>query len=325
MLLSIVIPCYNEEDVLDLSLTQLFQDLDTFAIDDYEIICVDDGSRDKTLEILQRRAIENPRLKIVSLAANRGQQIAFYAGMCYSSGDAVVLMDADLQDPPSLIPDMIERWKEGYHVAYGKRLYRQGESFLKKITATLFYRILNRIADQVDIPKDVGEFRLMDKRVVQCIINMPEHHRFNRALVSWLGFRQCEVTFERPERLAGVSKFGWKDMFQLAKDGAFSFSYYPIRVIQSVGIFSLFIAFGLFCYSIFSRFLNYSEPGWASLMSVIAFFSGLILFFMGILGEYIVRIHTESLKRPIFIAATTHNLENKSLPEHLQAYHTNFE
>ncbi|MGL4366663.1 MAG: glycosyltransferase family 2 protein [Brevinemataceae bacterium] len=322
MLLSIVIPCYNEESVISLTLDTLAQKLEQFNISDYEIVCVNDKSKDLTLTILEQYAKKDHRVKIVSLAANKGQQIAFYAGMCFSSGDAVILMDADLQDPPNCIPEMIQKWKEGYQVVYGRRLIRKGESFLKKITAFMFYRILNMLSD-TNVPKDVGEFRLMDRSVVDVVINLEEHYKFNRGLVHWLGFNQTEVLFERPERVNGETKFGWKEMINLAKDGIFAFSYVPIKFLQIFGTVSLIISFLLFIYTLYSFFTNSAYPGWSSLMIIIIFFSSIIILGLGIIGEYIIRIHTEVIKRPLFVAERTSNLANKSLPNHISIFHSN--
>lgn len=324
LLLSIVIPCYNEEEGIAVSLDMLTRKLEEFGIKDYEIICVNDGSKDQTLSILQNYAQKDHRIKIVSLAANRGQQTAFYAGMCYSSGEAVILMDADLQDPPDCIPEMLRLWKEGYQVVFGKRIIRQGEGIFKRLTAFLFYRLLNHLSYTV-IPQDVGEFRLMDRVVVDVVINMEEHNRFNRAMVSWLGFSQIELPFERPERTIGTTKFGMKDMFQLAKDGLFSFSYFPILFLQSLGLIAITISIILAIYTLYSLFLtNNFIPGWGSLMMTFLFFSGAILLGLGIIGEYVARIHTEVIKRPLFIAAETMNLKNKELPKHLSYFHSRF-
>lgn len=318
-LLSIVMPCYNEEEVIGHTLDVLTEKLEEYNIPSYEIVIADDGSRDHSLIILKEYAEKNPRVKVVSFAANRGQQVAFYAGMCYTSGDAVVLMDADLQDPPECIPQMLSLWQEGNDVVYGKRMKRKGESFLKRLTAYLFYRTLNTLS-YTDLPEDVGEFRLMDRRVVDTVIQMEEHNRFNRALISWLGFKQTELEFERPERFAGETKFGWKEMLGLAKDAMFSFSYAPMQIIQVFGLSSVVAAVFLFIYIFVSKILGTASSGWASLMGVITLFSGTILFSLGIIGEYIARIHTEVLKRPLFISAKTYNLKDKTLPEHVSRF-----
>ena len=318
-MLSIVMPCYNEEDVINHTVDTLIQKMAEYQIQNYEIVIVDDGSKDKSLSILQEYAKQNSLIKIVSLAANKGQQNAFYTGLCYSSGDAVVLMDIDLQDPPECIPQMLKLWQEGYQVVYGKRAKRDGESFLKRLTAYLFYRTLNKFS-YTDIPNDVGEFRLMDRVIVDIIINMKENNRFNRAMVSWLGFKQIELEFDRPERFAGETKFGWKDMLKLAKDALFSFSYFPIQMIQGLGVFSVFISIILLIYALTSQIMGWTSPGWTSLMVVIVFFSGAILFALGLIGEYIARIHTEVLQRPLFIAAKTYNLKDKSLPAHMEPF-----
>ncbi|MGL4394606.1 MAG: glycosyltransferase family 2 protein [Brevinema sp.] len=321
MLLSVVIPCYNEQEVLEISLNTLMKDLADAKIEDYEVICVNDGSKDKTLDILKDYSARFPKIKYVSLARNSGQQIAFYAGMCYSSGDTVVLIDADLQDPPYLIPAMLEKWREGNHVVYAVRMTRAGENIFKRFSAFLFYRLLN-LFSYTDIPKDVGEFRLMDRAVVDAVVQIGEHQRFNRALVNWLGFKQCALPFERPERAAGETKFGMKEMLNLAKDGLFSFSHFPIHFVQFCGVASMFIAFAVLCYALVSYFLGYATAGWSSLIIIISFFSGLMLFCIGLLGEYIIRIHTQVLHRPIFIAQETNNLSGKELPDHIARFHS---
>ncbi|MGL4676516.1 MAG: glycosyltransferase family 2 protein [Brevinema sp.] len=317
--LSLVIPCYNEEKVIIHTLDVLSQKMKEYHLFNYEIIVVDDGSRDSSLILLQDYAQKDSHIKVVSFATNRGQQMAFYAGMCYTSGDAVVLLDADLQDPPECIPEMIRFWKEGYHVVYGRRAKREGESLFKRLTAHMFYRILNYIS-HTDMPQDVGEFRLMDRAVVDAIIQMEERTRFNRALVSWLGFTQTELVFERPERFAGETKFGWREMVNLAKDAIFSFSYFPVLLIQFLGLSSIMVAIFILFYVLVSKILGLAVSGWASLMIVIVFFSGAILFSLGIIGEYIARIHTEVLKRPMFIPEKTYNLKDKKLPKHVARY-----
>ncbi|MGL5956486.1 MAG: glycosyltransferase family 2 protein [Brevinema sp.] len=318
-MLSLVIPCYNEANVITHTLDVLSEKMKEYQILNYEIIVVDDGSKDRSLTLLQDYAQQDSHIKVVSFAMNRGQQIAFYAGMCYCSGDAVVLMDADLQDPPECIPEMILLWQEGYHVIYGRRARRAGETILKRLTAYFFYRLLNHIS-YTDMPQDVGEFRLMDRVVVDAVIQMEEHNRFNRALVSWLGFKQKELIFERPERFAGETKFGWKEMINLAKDAVFSFSYFPILVIQFLGLFSIAIAGLVLVYVLGSKILGIATAGWASLMIVIVFFFGAILFSLGIIGEYIARIHTEVLRRPMFIPEKTYNLKDKKLPDHVARF-----
>ncbi|MGL5254183.1 MAG: glycosyltransferase family 2 protein [Brevinema sp.] len=319
LLLSLVMPCYNEEAVIQQSIDTIMQKMEEFSIDKYEIICVDDGSKDLTLPILQVYAEKHPQIKIVSFSANRGQQMAFFAGMCYASGQAVVLMDADLQDPPECIPRMLSLWKEGFQVVYGRRKVRDGESIFKRLSAYLFYRLLNTMSF-TEIPQDVGEFRLMDRAVVDIVIKCPETKRFNRALVSWLGFKQTEILFERPERLAGETKFGIKEMIQLAKDGLFSFSYAPIVFTQYLGIGAMFASGIISLYAIYSYFFGSFAPGWTSLIIVQVFFSGAILFALGIIGEYIARIHTESLGRPLFIPAKTVNLKDKKVPDSIARF-----
>lgn len=318
--ISLVIPCYNEELLIEHTLKVLTEKMKEYSFSHYEIILVDDGSKDKTLTLLQEYAQKDERIKVVSFSANRGQQVAVYAGMCYSSGDAVILMDADLQDPPECLPQIYRLWdQEGYDVVYGKRVKRDGESFLKKLTSYLFYRMFNYVSS-IDIPKDVGDFRLMDRKVVDAFIQMEENNRFNRALVTWLGFKQTELLFERAERYAGETKWNWSRLFHLAKDSLFAFSYIPVLVIQLLGIFSIVVSVGLLVYAIISKIAGISVSGWSSLMVVLTFFSGSILFSLGIIGEYVARIHTEVIKRPLFIAAQTINLKDKKIPDHVARF-----
>ncbi len=319
-LLSLVLPCYNEEEIIAHTLDVLAQKMTEFQITNYEIVIVDDGSRDKSLSILQEYAQKDSRIKVVSFAANRGQQMALYAGMCYSSGDAVVLMDADLQDPPECIPEMITQWKNGYQVIYGKRISRKGDTFMKSFTAKMFYAFYNWISE-VEIPQNVGDFRLLDRSVVDAIVSMEEKIRFNKGITAWLGFKQTEVYFDRPDRVGGETKYNYLYLFKMALDGIFSFSYFPIKFLQGLGAFSMFISSILVVYIIISKYVWLIDtPGWSSLMIVIVFFSGSLLFGMGILGEYIRRIHLEVIKRPLFVSAKTFNLQGKALPPHVAMY-----
>lgn len=318
--ISLIVPCYNEEEGITQTLKILTEKMEEYSFSNYEIILIDDGSKDKTLMILKEHSEQNKKIKVVSFSKNRGQQIAVYAGMCYSSGDAVILIDSDLQDPPECFPEMYRLWdEEGYEVVYGKRIKRTGESILKKLTSFAFYRIFNWISGE-NMPKDVGDFRLMDRIVVDAVINMEENNRFNRALISWLGFKQTELLFERSERLAGKTKWNFKSLIQLAKDGLFAFSYIPIQVIQFLGISSIVISILLFLYAIISKITNVATSGWSSLIIVITFFSGSILFSLGIIGEYIARIHAEVIRRPLFVTSRTINLKDKKLPDNVAQF-----
>jgi dolichol-phosphate mannosyltransferase len=239
---------------------------------------------------------------MLSFSRNFGHQIAITAGMDHSSGEAVVIIDADLQDPPEIIPQMIDLWKQGYQVVYGRRVQRKGETRFKKWSARVFYRLLHSLTD-VDIPVDVGDFRLIDACVKDALLNIPEHNRYVRGLISWLGYKQTFVDYVREPRFAGTSKYPFAKMLRLAADGIASFSYKPLKLGISLGIilsiFSLLLAFAVFISRLFD--LVWMEPGYASLMCVILFFFGIVLIMLGIIGEYIARIFEEVKGRPLYI------------------------
>ena len=225
---------------------------------DYEIIFVNDGSKDKTLSILKSIADENKNIKIISFSRNFGHQAAVTAGIKEVSGDAIVIMDADLQDPPELIPDMLKLWEDGYEVIYGKRNTRKGESAFKLLTAKMFYSFLNAMSE-VEIPKNTGDFRLVDRSVIDVINNLPEHNKFLRGLFSWVGFEQKEFLYDRPKREFGETKYPFKKMMKLAKDGIISFSTKPLKIVGGLGIFSILLSMIILIYSILSYALNWNN------------------------------------------------------------------
>lgn len=300
-LVSIVIPCYNEEEVLPETLFRLLEFTTDFVEYDFELIFVDDGSTDRTREILLSSSLQNPLVKPVFFSRNFGHQIAVSAGVDSSSGDAVVLIDADLQDPISTISIMLTEWENGFDVVYGVRKSRVGESKFKVMSARAFYRILNKLSD-VPIPLDTGDFRLMSRRVVDVISAMPESDRFIRGMVSWVGFNQKPIFYERAQRFAGQSKYPLRKMIRFATDGIMSFSNKPLKLATHFGIFcaglSLFATLGL----VMSK-LNGSDlvPGWASTLISIFFLGGVQLICFGLLGEYVGRIYNEVKKRPLYI------------------------
>lgn len=298
---SVVVPVYNEEAVISETHRRLFQVLGGLA-PSWELIYVNDGSTDKTGQILRAFCRSDSRVKMLSFSRNFGHQTAITAGMDYAGGDAVIIIDADLQDPPELIPEMIAKWQEGYEIVYGRRIRRQGETWLKKITARCFYRFLHRITN-VDIPVDVGDFRLIDARVRDALLLIPEHNRYVRGLISWLGFRQAFVDYIRAPRFAGKTKYPFRSMLKLAFDGITSFSYKPLKLGIGLGIllslFSFFFLLFVFIARLFD--LVVMEPGYASIMCVILFFFGIILIILGIIGEYIARIFEEVKARPLYI------------------------
>jgi dolichol-phosphate mannosyltransferase len=306
-LLSLVVPCFNESECIAACYARLTAVMGLCG-DPYELVFVDDGSCDDTLQQLHNLHERDKHVVVVALSRNFGHQAAVTAGMSASRGRAVVIIDADLQDPPELIPKMVELWRQGYKVVYGIRSYRVGESHFKLWTAKLFYRIINSLSD-VPIPLDTGDFRLLDRCVVHAFSQMPERHRLLRGMSSWIGFSQIGLSYERDSRLAGVTKYPLKKMLTLAMDGILSFSTVPLKFVTAVGFFSAFLAFLGILYTFAVRLLTQSwVRGWAISFIGMLFVAGVQLLCLGILGEYIGRIYTESKQRPLFL-----------IGEHLQA------
>jgi dolichol-phosphate mannosyltransferase len=300
-LLSIVIPCYNEEEVIEETTKRLIHVCSSLKNFDVELIFVDDGSHDTTRELLKRFSTEDNRIRIIGFARNFGHQIAVTAGIDAANGDAVVLIDADLQDPPELIHDMVSKWQQGYDVIYGTRTDRQGESSFKLATARSFYRLLNNLSD-IPIPLDTGDFRLMSRPVVDTLRAMPERDRFVRGMVSWVGFKQTALPYKRAERFAGVTKYPLKKMVRFATDGILSFSTKPLQVSAGLGMISASVALiGIF-YALFLRvFTDIWVEGWTALMIAVLFLGGVLLISVGILGEYVGRIYNEIKNRPLYV------------------------
>jgi polyisoprenyl-phosphate glycosyltransferase len=300
-LLTVVVPCYNEEAVIEETHRRLSDTLSQLAGLAYEILYVDDGSRDRTAEILARLAAHDACVRVLELSRNFGHQIAVTAGIEHAAGDAVVLIDADLQDPPEVIAEMVRRWREGYHVAYGVRTDREGESRFKLWTARWFYRMMARLTD-TQIPLDTGDFRLMDRKVVDAMAAMPERDRFVRGLVSWTGFRQVAVPYRRAARFAGSSKYPLSKMVRFAIDGIASFSVKPLTLATWAGFcVSVMALFGI-TYVLAKRLLTDDYvPGWTALMIAVLFIGGVQLIALGIMGEYVGRIYGESKRRPLYL------------------------
>ena len=307
--ISLVIPMYYEEQVAEECYRRTRNVLKSIEEYDYEIIFINDGSKDKTLEILETIAKEDNKVKVISFSRNFGHQSAVTAGLKYATGDAIIIIDADLQDPPELIPDMLKYWENGYDVIYGKRKKREGESAFKLLTAKVFYETLNKLSD-VEIPKDTGDFRLVDKKVVDVVNNLPEHNKFLRGLFSWVGFRQYAYEYERKERFAGKTKYPLKKMMKLAKDGIFSFSTKPLKIVGGLGIISVIISIAILIYAILSYAYSWNNltPGWTSIMCTITFLGGVILLSLWMIGEYIGRIYEETKQRPQYIIEKTINI-----------------
>lgn len=300
--LSVVIPCYNEEDVIVETIKQLKKLCSELQNLNVELIFIDDGSCDRTREILKDFAAEDSRIKIIGLARNFGHAIAVTAGIDAAEGDAVVLIDADLQDPPEVVHQMIAKWREGFDVVYGTRTERLGESAFKLATARGFYRLLNRLSD-VPIPLDTGDFRLISRPVVDTLRAMPERDRFVRGMVSWVGFKQTALPYTRAERFAGVSKYPLRKMLRFATDGILSFSIKPLQMSVAMGLVCATFALLGIVYALFLRlFTNIWVEGWTALMIAVLFIGGVQLISVGILGEYVGRVYNEIKKRPLYVA-----------------------
>ena len=310
--LSIVIPVYNEVAVLPQTYARLLAVMEPY---DYELIFVDDGSQDASLSLLNRWASVNNRVKVLSFSRNFGHQPAVSAGLHYAKGDAVVLIDADLQDPPEVIPAMVSAWEDGYDVVYGVRQDREGESWSKKITAYVFYRFLRSISD-VDIPVDSGDFRLLSRPVVNVINAMPESHRFVRGMTAWAGFRQTGVPYRRAARAAGESKYPWRKMWHLSLDAVTSFSVAPLRWVRRVALTVAFVAL-IASVLLIRQKLLYPHSlilGWTSVMVSILWLGALQLGAIGIIGEYMAHVVDQVRQRPLYVIARAWNFEDPSLP-----------
>lgn len=315
--ISVVIPMYYEEEVVDICYKRVVNNLKKLSDKyNYEIIFINDGSKDSTLEILKKIASNDDNVKIISFSRNFGHQAAVTAGIRNVTGDAVIIMDADLQDPPELFDGMIEKWEEGYEVVYGKRKTREGESIFKLLTARMFYNTLNKLSE-IEIPKDTGDFRLVDRKVIDVIATLPEHNKFLRGLFSWVGFNQYAYEYNRVNRVAGKTKYPFKKMFKLATDGILSFSAKPLKIVGAIGFFSVIVSIIILIYSIVSYMfkLNSLTPGWTSIMCTMTFIGGIILISLWMIGEYIARIYEESLGRPEYIIDELINFKGEEYEE----------
>lgn len=317
IVISVVVPVYNEEAVIHESYARLKKVLE--GLDDpYELIFVNDGSHDATADILRNICKTDNRTRLIDFARNFGHQTAITAGMDYASGEAVIVIDADLQDPPEVIPEMIAKWREGFDVVYGQRTRRIGETAFKRFTSAAFYRILQKLTD-VDIPVDTGDFRLIDRKVCDALKGVKERNRYVRGIISWLGFRQTGVEFTRDKRFAGETKYPLKKMLRFAFDAIASFSYKPLKLATYVGITVSFAAFAYILVVIYQKlFTDTTVTGWASTMAVNLFFNGVVLMMLGIIGEYIGRIYDEAKGRPLYVVREEVNFAKpKGRPEFL--------
>lgn len=298
--LSVVVPAYNEQEVLPEFHKRLSSVADGLGLP-CEIIYVNDGSSDDTLSVMRRLGETDPRVAIVNLSRNFGKEIALTAGLDHATGDAVVAIDADLQDPPELIPDLVRQWNEGFDVVYAKRVVREGETWLKKATASAFYRFMGFIGGRVVIPRNTGDFRLLNRRALDALLGMREHHRFMKGLFAWIGYRQKEVPYRRDPRFAGETKWNYWRLWNFSLEGITSFTIAPLKVASYVGIVVAFLA-ALYAVWIIYKTLAFGEPvaGYPSLMVVVLFLGGVQLTTLGIIGEYLGRIFNETKRRPLY-------------------------
>ena len=301
--ITILVPCYNEENSLDFLYERLQSTVAQLKGYDFRILLINDGSRDHTLLKMKELHLKDPAVSYVSLSRNFGKEIAMLAGLDFAEGDAVILMDADLQDPPELIPQMIQEWEKGYDDVYARRRSRAGETWLKKASAHCYYRILRKFAD-IDIPADVGDFRLLDRQAVNALCSLREKQRYTKGLFSWIGYNKKELAFDREPRSTGHSKMNFLKLFGLAVDGITSFSVAPLRLASILGLFISTVAF-IYLVFVIVKTLIFGDPvaGYPSMISIILFMGGIQLIVLGIIGEYVGRIFYEAKARPDYLVS----------------------
>ena len=297
--LSVVIPCYNEEDCL----AELYQRVSAACAactEHYEIVLVNDGSKDRTWPMIQDFSAQDPHVMGVNLTRNHGHQLALTAGLTMARGDRILVVDADLQDPPELLKDMMALMDQGFDVVYGQRRQRAGESLFKKSTASLFYRVLLRLSE-TPIPLDTGDFRLMSRRALDALLAMPEQHRFVRGMVSWIGFPQTALPYDREERFAGTTKYPLKKMVRFAIDAITGFSTKPLRFASQIGLILAALGALLVAYVVIAWLTGETVAGWTSLMAVVVILGSVQMFVLGVIGEYLGRLYMQSKQRPLFL------------------------
>lgn len=302
-LITLLIPCYNEQAVIQICHERTIKAIAALTDYHFEIIYINDGSRDKTFDILRAIQTVDKRVRIINLSRNFGKEAAMTAGLDKARGDAVIILDADMQDPPERIPDLIRIWKDqNADVVYGQRLSRDGETWLKKKSAAIFYALINLISSRVDIPRNTGDFRLMNRRAVNALESLREHHRFMKGLFAWVGYKQVPLHYHREPRLAGETKWSYLKLIDLALEGITGFSMTPLRFATLCGVVIAGLSF-LFGAVILLKTILFGRdlPGYPSLAVMIAFFSGVQLLSIGLLGEYIGRIFNETKQRPLYL------------------------
>ena len=307
--LSLLVPMYNEEEVIGPFFNQVLPIVEQLALD-WEIVCVNDGSKDRTLEILLEWHQQDERIKVINLSRNFGKERAMTAALDLAQGDAVIPMDADLQDPPELIPEMVEKWQLGFDVVNAARASRDTDTITKRTTAGLFYRLINTVSE-TEIPRNVGDYRLLSRRVCDVLRSMRETHRFMKGLSSWVGYPTTTIYYERQPRLGGETKWNYWNLWNYALEGIISFSTVPLKIATYLGLTAATLGFA-YAIMLVIKTMIFGDPvqGYPSLMTAILFFGGVQLIFIGIIGEYIARIHDEMKGRPIYVIDTTHGFDS---------------
>ncbi|WP_445632416.1 Glycosyltransferase 2-like domain-containing protein [Nostoc sp. DSM 114161] len=312
--ISVVVPMYNEEPNIDYLFERLISVLTRLNMK-YEIVCVNDGSKDNTLKLLVEHHYRNPAIKVVNLSRNFGKEIALTAGIDYTTGAAVVPIDADLQDPPELIEQLIAKWHEGYDVVYATRRSRQGETWIKRFTASAFYRTIGKMS-QTPIPPNTGDFRLLDRRVVNALKQLPERNRFMKGLFAWVGFKQTSILYDRPQRYQGYTKWNYWKLWNFAIDGIAAFSLIPLKVWSYLGLSISLISFSYASFLVIRTLVfGIDIPGYASLMVAVLFLGGVQLLSLGMIGEYLGRVYDEVKGRPLYLVRDCYGFMSESMNE----------
>lgn len=298
-LLSVVIPVYNEEMNIGKLHTRLCNTLNPLETS-WEVVYINDGSKDRSMAILRGMAEDDSHVRFIDFSRNFGHQLAITAGIDFAKGEWIVVMDGDGQDPPELLPELLAKAQEGFEVVYARRRKREGENFLKKLTARMFYRLLAKITN-IEIPVDTGDFRIIHRKIQRILKQMPEQHKYIRGQISWIGFNQTYLEYDREERMGGTTKFTYSKMIRFALDGISSFSTWPLKVATVTGFAVSAVAFGLIIYSLYQKFFGTTEPGWTSLHISVLFIGGIQLIGIGMLGEYLGRVSDNVKNRPHYI------------------------